>query len=110
MTSLPISCEGPIVYVRAKSLILHGSSVPGCNTIWVVHNTLGSCKITVTTMHHALFKIHDAVVYIHHKGLLHRDLNPSNVFFSREGGSVKVGDFGLVAGVSVDVDTTSKQV
>ena len=61
-------------------------------------------------MHHALFKIHEAVVYIHQKGLLHRDLNPSNVFFSREGGSVKVGDFGLVSGVNVDDDTTRKQV
>ena len=61
-------------------------------------------------MYCAPSKIHEAVVYIHHKGLLHRDLNPSNVFFSREGGSVKVGDFGLVAGLNVDDDTTSKQV
>lgn len=44
-------------------------------------------------------QILDAVNYIHEKNLAHRDLAPSNIFFSREDESVvKVGDFGLVTG------------
>ncbi|RKP13313.1 kinase-like domain-containing protein, partial [Piptocephalis cylindrospora] len=63
----------------------------------------------------ALFReIVSAILYLHHKGLLHRDLKPGNVFLSWEGDeqvdrwvtlgreeslqglTVKVGDFGLV--------------
>ena len=89
-------------------------TVPESN-VWVVHKTIAPswkhAHITARLlMHHVLFKIHEAVVYIHQKGLLHRDLNPSNVFLSREGGSVKVGDFGLVSGLDVDDNTTRKQV
>ena len=37
--------------------------------------------------------------YIHQKNLAHRDLSPSNIFFSRGDEEVlKVGDFGLMTG------------
>ena len=44
-------------------------------------------------------KILEAVAYIHENGLVHLDLKPSNILFSRDGDdNLKVGDFGLVTG------------
>ena len=44
-------------------------------------------------------QILEAVAYIHEKGLVHLDLKPSNILFSRDGDdNLKVGDFGLVTG------------
>ena len=34
------------------------------------------------------------ILHIHSKGIIHRDLNPSNIFFAQDG-TVKIGDFGL---------------
>lgn len=36
----------------------------------------------------------EALKYIHERGFLHRDMKPTNVFFSKHG-NVKLGDFGL---------------
>ena len=37
----------------------------------------------------------DAVGYIHSKGIVHRDLKPENILITRNGGYVKLIDFGL---------------
>lgn len=37
----------------------------------------------------------DALVYIHGKQIIHRDLKPSNILVTRNGGNVKIIDFGL---------------
>ena len=37
----------------------------------------------------------DALSYIHSKQMLHRDLKPSNILITRNGGNVKIIDFGL---------------
>lgn len=42
-------------------------------------------------------QISSAVAHIHECGIVHRDLNPYNVFVSRTTGNAKVGDFGLSA-------------
>eukprot|EP00971_Amphidinium_carterae_P125509 2486242-Amphidinium_carterae.1 len=44
----------------------------------------------------------EALSYVHKKGLIHRDVKPTNIFISREdGGHAKLGDFGLTTQVSV---------
>lgn len=46
-------------------------------------------------------QILDGVAYIHELKIIHRDLNPSNIFLDNNG-NVKIGDFGLA--------TTGKKV
>ena len=53
----------------------------------------------------SLHKILEAVVYIHFEDLVHRDLTPSNIFFS-DRDNLKVGDFGLVTAAAPSGKTT----
>jgi len=39
------------------------------------------------------YQLVKGVHYIHSKGMMHRDLNPNNVFISKDG-NIKIGDFG----------------
>ena len=47
------------------------------------------------TAKRGLDELVDAVAYIHALGIVHRDLKPSNILLTRNGGNVKLIDFGL---------------
>jgi len=51
-------------------------------------------KFTVTAIVDSMLKIIDGLEEAHRKGVLHRDVKPSNCFISHDG-EVKIGDFGL---------------
>jgi len=50
----------------------------------------GGLNGNVNSLYYQLVK---GVHYIHSKGMMHRDLNPNNVFISNDG-NIKIGDFG----------------
>ncbi len=54
-----------------------------------------ACPSTPLRMFHDICR---GVQYVHAKGLIHRDLKPGNIFFSADGGTLLIGDFGLVTG------------
>lgn len=47
----------------------------------------------------------EALQYIHERGFLHRDLKPTNVFFSKHG-NLKLGDFGLATSAGLGKEST----
>jgi translation initiation factor 2-alpha kinase 4 len=50
----------------------------------------GLNEVNINNLFYQLVK---GVNYIHSKGMMHRDLNPNNVFISNDG-NIKIGDFG----------------
>ena len=51
----------------------------------------------------------DAVSYIHHNGIIHRDIKPQNIFYLSDG-TVKLADFGIAVDANVDETKTDKGI
>ena len=50
----------------------------------------------------AFVQLIDAVQHCHDKGIYHRDLKPDNVFISRDGSKISLGDLGLATDVEIN--------
>lgn len=49
----------------------------------------------------------EAMVYIHQRGYMHRDVKPANILFTLEGNDVQLGDFGLARLITHPPTTSS---
>lgn len=67
-------------------------------------NTFFGCTVVL------LFKqIINGVAYLHEKGVIHRDINPQNIFINSDGlSNIAIGDFGLCVDESCE-DYTSEE-
>jgi serine/threonine protein kinase len=55
-------------------------------------------------------QILSAMGYAHKKGLIHRDIKPANILISKDGGTVKILDFGIAKLVTDDIGLTKSGV
>lgn len=62
------------------------------------------CELTDSDIFLVFNEIVDGLAYIHAKGLIHRNLNPDNIFINSKG-EIKIGEFG-VATVMIDQNKT----
>ena len=60
-----------------------------------------SCNLEMTHIQHIIYNLICAVKYLHESNVLHRDLKPANVLIN-EDCTVKLCDFGLARGVSIE--------
>ncbi len=65
-------------------------------------------KLTERHIQYFIYQIARGLEYIHSGGIIHRDLSPENILVNAADCKVKISDFVLARGVSIDVDTPQK--
>ncbi|MEN8042107.1 MAG: BTAD domain-containing putative transcriptional regulator, partial [Actinomycetota bacterium] len=74
---------------------------------WLRGGTLGDrisdSPLSVDEAHALLADIGPALAFAHRRGVVHRDIRPSNVLLDEEGGAY-LSDFGIAAGISGDAN------
>ena len=54
-----------------------------------------------------LKQLQEALMYLHNRNVLHRNLKPENILFDKDG-DLKVIGFGLAKDISVDISTNDR--
>ncbi|KAL7915915.1 kinase-like domain-containing protein [Trichoderma velutinum] len=78
---------------RFLALYLEHIDVPSLNS-FIENNNNPRCILTSSSAKRVLFDMIDAINFIHRKGIVHNDIKPSNILYSKERGAVLI-DFGL---------------
>jgi len=58
-------------------------------------------KIPNRKIKNIFYQIVVGLNYIHQNQVFHRDLKPENIFLTKDGSSVKIGDFGLARNFTI---------
>lgn len=59
-------------------------------------------KVTIARALEIVLKVASAVGYMHHLGIIHRDIHPKNILIGKDPGKVKVTDFGLARALGTE--------
>jgi len=89
--------DGPTDYLCDVYLVL----TPLTSETW---RDLSRSNLPISTRRQAGRQIVDAVDYVHSKGIMHRDIKPTNILFSRETQRSYLTDFGCATPGETSVD------
>lgn len=65
------------------------------------------CPLTIPEAVDIMLQVTSALIYAHHKGIIHHDIKPQNIY-QQPDGRVKLGDFGIAQIEDIGRDTRAK--
>jgi serine/threonine protein kinase len=67
-------------------------------------------SLGLTQIKQIMFKMINAINYLHERAILHRDLKPCNILVDKSGGQLKIADFGLSRGFQLPFRPLSNEI